>query len=223
MTLLAAPRGAAQSAPACCMLLLAMRTPREHKRYRSSLSVTVCNAAHAIRSCPNSTRSATFFRNHGYRLPIPKHGTTLVAIRYQMEYDKDRRAERGTFRSRRRTALECRYRQDHRVSALQSRRAGRALRNILAYLATYNEATQMQYRFGLFELPLIHSPGQRLDDLAPYGYEQTHVGLDDLTLAQPRWGLEAERQAAARGWPPRSPSRNSKAPRTADGRSIPAS
>jgi hypothetical protein len=52
----------------------------------------------------------------------------------------------------------------------------------------------MTYRLGLFELPLIHSPGQRLDDLAPYGYEQTHVGLNDLTLAQPRWGLDAERQ-----------------------------
>jgi hypothetical protein len=63
----------------------------------------------------------------------------------------------------------------------------------LGYLATYNAHTQSTYRAGYFELPLIQSPGQRLDDLAPYGYDQTHVGLNDLTLASPRIGLEAER------------------------------
>jgi len=63
----------------------------------------------------------------------------------------------------------------------------------LAYLATANVHTKSTYRLGLFELPLIHSPGQRLDDLAPYGYEGAHVGLNDLVLSQPRLGFEAER------------------------------
>ncbi|MGZ3520278.1 MAG: hypothetical protein ACXWNK_15235 [Vulcanimicrobiaceae bacterium] len=53
------------------------------------------------------------------------------------------------------------------------------------------------YRAGLFELPLAQSPGQRLDDLAGYGYYGTHVGLNDLPLSSPRWGVQAERQIGA--------------------------
>ncbi|HEY0797524.1 MAG TPA: hypothetical protein VGD50_00165, partial [Candidatus Baltobacteraceae bacterium] len=64
----------------------------------------------------------------------------------------------------------------------------------LGYLTTYNAHTKSLYRVGLFELPLNQSPGQRLDELSPYGYDQTHVGLNDLTLAAPRYGFDAERQ-----------------------------
>ena len=35
----------------------------------------------------------------------------------------------------------------------------------LGYLARYDAHTKTLFRFGLFELPLIQSPGQRLDDL----------------------------------------------------------
>jgi hypothetical protein len=55
----------------------------------------------------------------------------------------------------------------------------------------------MLYRAGLFELPLVHSPAQRNDTLTTYGYEGTLTGLNDLTLATPRWGLEAERSVGA--------------------------
>jgi hypothetical protein len=58
---------------------------------------------------------------------------------------------------------------------------------------TYNEHVHTLYRAGLFELPLAQSPGQRLDDLAAYGYYTTHAGLNSLTLAQPRWGAQLER------------------------------
>jgi hypothetical protein len=51
----------------------------------------------------------------------------------------------------------------------------------------------MLYRAGLIELPLVHSPAQRNDTLTTYGYEGTLAGLNDLTLATPRWALEAER------------------------------
>jgi hypothetical protein len=151
-----------------------------------------CGACHSV--LPELNAFGNFFRNHGYRLAIPKHGTTVVAIRYQMEYDKDPAPDAHRFvpggvllsnvDAGRITAFL------HYNFGAQGGPSG----TYLAYLANYSEATQMQYRLGLFELPLIHSPGQRLDDLAPYGYEQTHVGLNDLTLAQPRWGLEAERQ-----------------------------
>ena len=29
-----------------------------------------------------------YFRSHGYRLPLPEHGTTIFALRYQLEYDE---------------------------------------------------------------------------------------------------------------------------------------
>ncbi|MBV9646597.1 MAG: hypothetical protein JO043_03950, partial [Candidatus Eremiobacteraeota bacterium] len=61
------------------------------------------------------------------------------------------------------------------------------------YLSAYNEHTKFLYRAGYIELPLIQSPGQRLDDLAPYGYDQTRVVYNDLVLASPRVGLEAAR------------------------------
>lgn len=64
----------------------------------------------------------------------------------------------------------------------------------LAYAATYNPHTKALYRAGLFELPLQESPGQRLDDLSPYGYYSTRVGLNDLTLSAPRWGLQMQHQ-----------------------------
>lgn len=151
-----------------------------------------CGACHSV--LPELNAFGNFFRDHGYRLPAPKHGTTVVALRYQMEYDKDaapntaRFVPGGVLLSNadlgRITAFL------HYNLGAQGGPAG----TYLGYLSHYNAATQMQYRLGLFELPLVHSPGQRLDDLAPYGYEQTHVGLNDLTLAQPRWGLETERQ-----------------------------
>jgi hypothetical protein len=151
-----------------------------------------CGACHSV--LPELNAFGNFFRNHGYRLPIPKHGTTVVAIRYQMEYDKDPAPGAPRFVP---GGVLISNADIGKITAFLHYNLGAQggpSETYLAYLANYNERTQTQYRLGLFELPLIHSPGQRLDDLAPYGYEQTHVGLDDLTLAQPRWGLEAERQ-----------------------------
>jgi hypothetical protein len=57
----------------------------------------------------------------------------------------------------------------------------------------YNAHTNSEYRGGLFELPLAQSPGERLDDLQQYGYYGAHVGLNDLPLSSPRWGLWDQR------------------------------
>jgi hypothetical protein len=62
----------------------------------------------------------------------------------------------------------------------------------LGFLATYLQHSNTLLRGGLIELPLAQSPGQRLDDLQQYGYYGLHVGLNDLTLASPRWGLQVE-------------------------------
>jgi hypothetical protein len=63
----------------------------------------------------------------------------------------------------------------------------------LGYLAYGDARSGVLYRAGLIELPLEHSPAQRNDTLTTYGYEGSRVGLDDLTLATPRWALEAEK------------------------------
>jgi len=58
--------------------------------------------------------------------------------------------------------------------------------------------------------------GQRLDDLSTYGLTQgSHVGLNDLTLAQPRLGLEMEQHLGTTVVAQRSRSVNSRAPRMA--------
>jgi hypothetical protein len=151
-----------------------------------------CAACHSV--LPELNAFGNFFRDHGYRLAAPKHGTTIAALRYQMEYDKDAAPNASRFVP---GGVLLSNADIGKISAFLHYNLGAQggpAGTYLGYLARYDETTRMQYRLGLFELPLIHSPGQRLDDLAPYGYEQTHVGLNDLTLAQPRWGLEVERE-----------------------------
>jgi hypothetical protein len=137
------------------------------------------------------------FRAHGYRLPIPAHGTTIAAVRYQLEYEVtpasgNKRFEQG--------GIILGNENFGAISAFVHYNLGAdggpgGL--YLGYLATYNAHTRSLYRAGLFELPLAQSPGQRLDDLQQYGYYGTHVGLNDLALASPRWGLQVERTAGA--------------------------
>ena len=151
-----------------------------------------CETCHTV--LPELNAFGQAFRARGYRLPAPAHGTTLVALRYQLEYERDpapgapRFTPGGVVLS------------DAQIGAIDAYlhynlgAQGGPSGAYLAFLAHYNEHTGTIYRAGLYELPLIHSPGQRLDDLTTYGYEGAHVGLDDLTLTQPRWGLEAERR-----------------------------
>ena len=49
-----------------------------------------CGQCHSV--LPELNAFGNYFRSHGYRLPLPEHGTTIFAIRYQMEYDE---ASRG--------------------------------------------------------------------------------------------------------------------------------
>lgn len=152
-----------------------------------------CEACHSV--LPELNAFGNAFRDHGYQLPpaVPRHGTTLVAMRYQMEYEKDpaggsrRFTPGGVLLS----SLDA-----GRVSAFLhfNLGAGGGPSGLyLGYLSTYDEHTNTLYRAGQFELPLPHSPGQRLDDLQPYGYEAAHVGLNDLVLTQPRAGVQAQR------------------------------
>lgn len=152
-----------------------------------------CGACHTV--LPELNAFGLSFRAHGYQLPLPKHGTTGIAVRYQLEYEKDpspgsRRFSQG--------GVLLSNADIGKVSAFVHYNLGAgggpsAL--FLGYLATYDAHTQSLYRAGLFELPLAQSPGQRLDDLAQYGYYGSHAGLNDLALSSPRWGMQYERTA----------------------------
>jgi hypothetical protein len=149
-----------------------------------------CETCHSV--LPELNAFGTQFRQHGYRLPAPVHGTTLFAIRYQLEYEQNP----GNNRRYTPGGILLSNADIGRVSAFVHYNFGAgggpsAL--FLGYLSNYNEHVRTLYRGGLFELPLAQSPGQRLDDLQQYGYYGTHVGLNDLTLASPRWGVQAER------------------------------
>ena len=151
-----------------------------------------CDACHSV--LPELNAFGNTFRDNGYRLPIPKHGTTGIAIRYQMEYEKDPAA------GSRRFTPGAVVLASEEIGALNAfvhynlGAGGGPSGAYLAYLATHNAHTKSLYRAGLIELPLLQSPGQRLDDLTPYGYYSAHVGLNDLPLSAPRWGVQMERQ-----------------------------
>lgn len=154
-----------------------------------------CGACHSV--LPELNAYGRYFRSHGYRLALPKHGTTGVALRYQLEYDKApvagtrRYTPGGVLLSNADIGAVTAF-VHYNLGA-----GGGPSTLYIGYLTTYNAHTNTTYRAGLLELPLAQSPGQRLDDLAPYGYYAMHVGLNDLTLASPRWGAQAERVAGA--------------------------
>jgi hypothetical protein len=155
-----------------------------------------CTACHSV--LPELNAFGNYFRNHGYRIPkAPRHGTTGVALRYQMEWEKDppsgqrRWSPGGVLLSNADIGAITAF-LHYNLGA-----GGGPSAVYLGYLTTYNEHTQSTYRAGYYELPLVQSPGQRLDDLAPYGYDQTRVGLNNLVLAAPRIGMEAERQVGS--------------------------
>lgn len=168
----------------------AQAIPLFAQRYRLQ-----CGTCHSV--LPELNAFGQSFRAHGYRLNIPKHGTTGVALRYQMEYEKDpvpgsrRFTPGGILLSNADIGAVTAF-VHYNLGA-----GGGPSALFLGYLATYNAHTQSLYRGGLFELPLAQSPGQRLDDLQQYGYYGTHVGLNDLALSSPRWGAQLERTAGA--------------------------
>lgn len=150
-----------------------------------------CGACHSV--LPELNSYGLYFRSHGYRLALPKHGTTGIAVRYQLEYEKDPAA--GSRRYTEGGIILSNF-DAGAVSAFLHYNLGAGggpSGAYLAYLTTYNAKTNTTYRAGLVELPLAQSPGQRLDDLTQYGYYGTHVGLNDLTLASPRWGFQFDK------------------------------
>jgi len=150
-----------------------------------------CGQCHSV--LPELNAFGNYFRSHGYRLPLPEHGTTIFAMRYQVEYDEHPAAGARQWQP---GGIVLGSGNIGPITAFVHYSLGAAGGpggTFLAFAAGYNARTQTLYRGGLFELPLAQSPGQRLDDLQQYGYYGAHVGLNNLPLSSPRWGLMAER------------------------------
>ena len=150
-----------------------------------------CGQCHSV--LPELNAFGNYFRSHGYRLPLPEHGTTVFAIRYQLEYDEHPAPDTREFSP---GGILLGSGNIGPITAYLHYNFGAGGGPAATYLlfgAGYNEHTQTLYRGGLFELPLAQSPGQRLDDLEQYGYYGAHVGLNTLPLSSPRWGVMAER------------------------------
>jgi hypothetical protein len=184
---------AATALGASVSLIGAVRSPAQAIPIFAQRYLLKCTACHSV--LPELNAFGNYFRNHGYRLPkAPVHGTTVVALRYQMEYEREppsgqRRWSPGGVLLSNVNIGDITAFLHYNLGA-----GGGPSAVYIGYLANYNAHTQTTVRAGYVELPLVQSPGQRLDDLAPYGYTQTHVGLNNVTLAQPRIGLDVERQ-----------------------------
>jgi hypothetical protein len=156
----------------------------------------VCGTCHNV--LPELNAFGNAFRDNGYRIEgLRKRGTTIVALREQVGYERD--PAPGTRRFTPAGAIlgaaEIGRVEAFLHESLGSQGGPASL--FLGYLAYRDAHSGILYRAGLQELPLVHSPAQRNDTLATYGYEGTIVGLNDLTLATPRWGLEAEKTVGA--------------------------
>ncbi len=150
-----------------------------------------CGQCHSV--LPELNAFGNYFRNHGYRLPLPEHGTTVFAIRYQLEYDEHPAAGSREFQPGGIVLGSANFGDITTFLHYSLGAAGGPSATYLFFAAEYNKHTQTLYRGGLFELPLAQSPGERLDDLTQYGYYGAHVGLNNLPLSSPRWGLMAEK------------------------------
>jgi mono/diheme cytochrome c family protein len=184
---------AAASAFAFALCLAAATRPAQAIPIFAQRYNMQCGACHSV--LPELNQFGNEFRNRGYRLDgAPKHGTTVVALREQVGYTPT--PTDGTTRKTVPAGAALGALEVGRVEAFVHETLGSegsSASLFLGYLAYRDAHSGVLYRAGLVELPLVHSPAQRNDTLTTYGYEGTLVGLNDLTLATPRWALEAER------------------------------
>ncbi|MGP6192051.1 MAG: hypothetical protein ACLPSH_18715 [Vulcanimicrobiaceae bacterium] len=176
--------------------LLAMRAPANAIPIFAQRYALSCEACHTV--LPELNAFGNAFRDRGYRLPgVPRHGTTVVALRYNLEWQSD--PAPGSRRFTPSSSLLA----DEDIGAINAFLHyglgvdGSPSKPFLGFLSYYAERLRTLFRLGLYELPLPHSPVQRLDDVTTYGYEGTTVGQNDLALNAPRLGLETERTFGA--------------------------
>ena len=157
---------------------------------RYALACATCHTA-----IPELNDVGTQFRNDAYRFPpaVPRHGTTIVAIRYNMEYERDPVSGSRRFSPAASIVADADVGNVTAYLHYNLGAAGAPAAPYLGFLAAYDKHTRTLWRAGLWELPVPQSPGQRLDSISTYGYFATSVGQNDLDLNAPRLGIEAER------------------------------
>lgn len=157
---------------------------------RYHLSCATCHTA-----LPELNDFGNAFRNRGYQLPaaVPRHGTTIAAIRYNTEYEVDPAPGTRRFSPAASIVADADIGKINAYLHYNLGAGGAPAAAYLGFLSTYDAHTRSLYRAGLYELPLTQSQGQRLDSISNYGYFATSVGQNDLDLSAPRLGFEAER------------------------------
>jgi len=157
---------------------------------RYHLSCATCHTA-----LPELNDFGNAFRNRGYQLPaaVPRHGTTIAAIRYNTEYEDDPAPGTRRFSPAASIVADADIGKINAYLHYNLGAGGAPAAAYLGFLSTYDAHTRSLYRAGLYELPLTQSQGQRLDSISNYGYFATSVGQNDLDLSAPRLGFEAER------------------------------
>jgi len=159
---------------------------------RYALTCADCHTA-----VPELNAFGNAFRNAGYQLPrtTARHGTTIVALRYNMDYEVQPAPGTRRFSPAASILANADVGRVNVFLHYNLGAGGAAGAPFLGFLSTYNVHTKSLYRAGLYELPLTQSAGQRLDSISTYGYFGTSVGQNDLDLNAPRLGFEAERVA----------------------------
>ena len=73
----------------CIVGLLSVRSQVEAMPVFAQRYQLTCKTCHTV--LPELNNFGNDFRNRGYRLPpnVPRHGTTIAALRYNVEWERD--------------------------------------------------------------------------------------------------------------------------------------
>ena len=142
---------------------------------------------------PELNAFGNYFRSHGYRLPLPEHGTTIFAIRYQMEYDKQPAPDSPRFTP---GGIVLGSGNIGPITAYLHYSLGAGGGPAATYLAFAATTTRTRKRSTAAASSSCRLRSRRASDSTickQYGYYDAHVGLNNLPLSSPRWGVMAEK------------------------------
>ena len=165
----------------------ALAVPVFAERY--NLSCTACHTA-----VPELNAFGNAFRRNGFVLPgVPRHKSFPIALRFQETYMKDL-PQSGTRRFNTLAILISTFNFGPQQSYSFFGRyffgtQGGPGSLYYSYLQHVDAATGVFERAGLFNLPLIANPTQRLDTITAQPVYTYEVGHSSANFADPRWGV----------------------------------
>jgi len=165
----------------------ALAVPIFAERY--GLSCSACHTA-----VPDLNAFGNAFRRNGFVLPnVPMHKSFPLALRFQETYMKDL-PQSATRRFNALAILISTFNFGPHQSFSYFGRyffgsQGAPGSLYYSWVQHVDPATGLYERIGLFSLPLIANPTQRLDTITPQPAYTYEVGHSSANLADPRWGL----------------------------------